>query len=50
MFDSLLQVGVYMNLQELTDFVSQLDIDGGGKIEVEEMVDFWNKYATEVFI
>jgi len=26
-----------MNPTELTDLVSQLDIDGGGKIEVEEV-------------
>lgn len=43
-------VGIYMNPQELTDLVSQLDDDGSGKIEVEEMISFWNKYSTEVFI
>ena len=32
-----LQVGIRLSQHELTDFVNQLDIDGGGKIEVEEV-------------
>ena len=39
-----------MNPHELEEFVSQLDIDGGGKIEIDEIVDFWHKYDTEVFV
>ena len=48
--DGLRSVGIYMNLHELEEFVSQLDIDGGGKIEIDEIVDFWHKYDTEVFV
>ena len=30
-------VGIRLNPQELSEFVDQLDLDGGGKIEVEEV-------------
>lgn len=35
----LLQVGIYMNQVELAEFVDQLDEDGGGKIEMDEVVN-----------
>jgi hypothetical protein len=37
-------VGIWLTPNELTELMACLDEDGSGSVEVDELVEFWNKY------
>jgi hypothetical protein len=37
-------VGIWLTPNELTELLACLDGDGSGSVEVDELVEFWNKY------
>jgi hypothetical protein len=37
-------VGIWLTPNELTELLACLDEDGSGSVEVDELVEFWNKY------
>jgi hypothetical protein len=37
-------VGIWLTPNELTELLECLDGDGSGSVEVDELVEFWNKY------
>ena len=40
--EALFRIGLWLNQSEISLLMSVLDTDGGGNIEVEEFVEFWN--------
>jgi len=42
---ALFRTGIWLNQPEISAFMTVLDQDGGGNIEEDEFVDFWEAYS-----
>ena len=43
----LFALGVWLHPSESDALIQQLDSDGGGEIELDELQDFWNNYIFD---
>ena len=43
----LFALGVWLHPSESVALMEQLDSDGGGEIELEELKEFWDKYIFD---